>query len=145
MKKLKWLSLSLSLWLLSSCSPKPPDVFVFEQLSQKLSKDPINGHLLLTPSPTCMEKIQEVECGHGVSIMTGREIFVGELEGHSYSGKKWSELKSESVYVPAIESYAPMMTYIINSCQKNHCDKDVERFKVKVDSLRGITDVIKKP
>jgi hypothetical protein len=128
--------------LLAGCTPKPPDVYVFEHLSQRLSTNPANGHLILTPSPTCMKKIQEVECGHGVSIVSGAEIFVGEAPKYHFRKKPWSQLKRESVYVPAEESYAPLAAYIINSCKKMNCSEDVTRFKVKLDSLNGIPGAI---
>lgn len=81
MKKLKksvWKSFAILSWSLISCATKPPDVFVFENYAQHLATDPVTQHLMLVPSPLCMEKLQEAECGHGVSIITGQEIFVGE-------------------------------------------------------------------
>jgi len=122
---------------------KPPDVFVFEPLVQHLSLDPTTGHSVLTPSPTCELKIKEAQCLHGVSIMTGTEIFVGELT--LYKGKKASDLQAESILVPAVESYAPLETYIVNACKKMNCDSQVDAFKVKVNSLNGIAGAIKNP
>lgn len=130
-------------WLLSACTPKPPDVPACEHLRQRLSNDPVTGHLILSPSPTCEEKIGEPECGHCTYIMSGKEIFLGELPTHLLNGKKWSELRASSIYLPAVESYSPLATYIINSCKKMNCDSQVDRFKVKLDSLNGIGDVLK--
>lgn len=140
---LRLLLLIISCVFLTSCSPKIPDVFVFESLEQRLSTDPMSGHLILSPSPTCMKQIKEVSCGHGVKIVSGEEIFVGEIT--LYAGKKWSELKAESIYVPAKESYAPLSAYIINSCKKMNCDSQVDAFKVKLDSLNGISGAMKNP
>lgn len=128
---------------LSSCTPKPPDVSIFEILSQRLSIDPITKHEVLTPSPTCIAKIQEPSCLHGISIMTGTESFVGEKT--LFKGKKASELQAESMLLPAVESYAPLETYIVNSCKKMGCDSSVDKFTVKVDGLNGISGAIKNP
>jgi hypothetical protein len=134
-----------ALFFVLACSPKPPDVFVFENMTQRLSTDPATGHLMLTASPTCMERIKEPECGHGVSIVSGAEVFIGEAKGTWFGGKPWSQVKRESVYVPAVESYAPLATYIINSCKKMGCSADVDKFKVKLDSLNGISGAINNP
>lgn len=56
--------------------------------------------------------------------------------------KSWSKLKEESAYLPAVESYAPLSTYIINSCNKMHCSDQVDRFKVKLDSLNGVAGAL---
>lgn len=132
-------------FLLANCATKPPDVFVFKNLQQHLSNDPVTGHLILSPSPLCVQKINEAECGYGVSIMTGREIFVGEDPAHYFNKKPWSVVKQQSLYVPAIESYAPIATYMINTCAKNKCDPNVDKIKVKLDSLSGVSAVISSP
>lgn len=79
-----------------------------------------------------MEKIQEPECGHCVLIVSNAEFFVGENPEHFFNGKSWSQLRNESVYLPAKESYAPLAAYMINACKKNNCSSEVERFKVKL-------------
>lgn len=127
---------------LIGCAAVPPDVPVFENLQQRLSTDPATGHLLLTPDPICMAKIQETECGHGVYIMSGKEVFVGENTVLMPSKKKWSQLKAEAILIPAVESYAPLVAYIINSCKQNNCNDQVDAFKVKLDSLNGVSTVI---
>ncbi len=145
LKPLKCTLFTILFCSLISCATKPPDVPVFENMQQRLSTDPVSGHLVLTASPTCMKYIGEPECGHGVYIVSGRQIIIGELPGHLLNGKKWSELKAQSIYVPAKESYAPLSTYMINSCKKMNCDSQIDAYKVKLDSLNGISDVILKP
>ncbi len=138
MRKLRKTKSSISLILcasLSACTIKPPDVPVFEYLQQYFWTDPTNGHIILKPSPACMKAIKEAECGHGVFIVSGKEIYVGESKTTHFNGKPWSQLKAESVYVPAVESYAPLVTYIINACKKMNCYDAVDRFKVKIDKL----------
>jgi hypothetical protein len=105
--------------------------------------DPKTADLMWEPSPTCMEEINEPCCGHGISIMSGTEVYVGEKT--LFKGKKWSDLKAESVYVPAVESYAPLSTYIINSCKQANCDSQVDQFQVKLNSLNGIVNAIENP
>lgn len=92
-----------------------------------------------------MEMIGEFECGHGVYIMSGKEIYVGENKEHWFNGKPWSQLRRESIMLPAQESYAPLSTYIINSCAKANCNDQVDQFKVRFDEFRGINTIIEKP
>lgn len=132
-----WL-LGILSWCLISCTPKPPDVPTCEHLGQHLKTDPISGHLLLVPSPTCMKQIQEPECGHCVYIVSGKEMFLGETQGHWLNNKPWSKLRAQSIYLPAQESYAPLSTYIINACKKMDCSDEVEKFKVKLGALTEV-------
>lgn len=137
MQKLKWMLLPLSM-LLFACSPSPPDVPVCGDLKQKLSKDPITNHLILTPNPVCEEKIAEIECGHCTYIVSGNEIYIGEDKKNWVDlgkGKKsWSQISDEAIRVPA-ESYEKIAEYMINSCEKTGCNADLNRFKVKIDSV----------
>ena len=144
---MRWQHFAILSWLLisSGCAPKPPDVPACEHMAQRLSTDPVSGHMLLAPSPTCMKQIAEPECGHCVYIVSGKEFFLGEQAGHWLNGKPWSKIRQQSVYLPAAESYAPLETYIINSCEKMGCDSDVTKFKVKLDSLNGVSGAISNP
>lgn len=137
-KKTKWKLFAISFALLSSCAPKPPDVPACKQLGLRQSIDPVSGHILLSPSPTCMEKIGEPECGYCVLIVSGKEIFIGEDEANRFNGKTWSGLKEESILLPAEESYARLSDYLINACKKMDCSEDVNRFKIKLDSLKDL-------
>lgn len=129
---------------IDACSPQPPDIYAFEHLGSRVTTDAKTGHLILSPSPTCMQQIQESECGRGVSIVSGKEIFVGEQNAHLFNGKPWSKVRDESIYLPAVESYAPLATYIINSCKKMGCSSDVDKFKVKLNFLNVIENEIHK-
>lgn len=142
---IRWtLFAALSLSLIS-CATAPPDVFVFEALEQHLQLDPTTMHLFLVPSPVCQKEIGEIECGHGVAIVSKKEIFVGENALHRFNNKPWSQVKRESIYMPAAESYAPMEDYMINSCKKMNCNDQVTRFKLKPDSFKAIGDVLRRP
>lgn len=140
---MKYLLLMLLLGSLTNCANVPPDVVACEYLTQRLARDPVTTHLILKPSPVCTKEINEPECGHCTYIMSGREVYVGEKKEHFFNGKPWSQLKSESIYLPAVESYAPLSTYIINSCKQMNCSDDVTRFKVKLDSLSSIGSLVK--
>lgn len=143
---MKWQHFAILSWLLiSGCAPTPPDVPACEHMAQRLATDPVTGHMLLTPSPTCMKQISEPECGHCVYIVSGKEVFLGEQAGHWLNGKPWSKLRQTSVYLPVAESYAPLATYIINACKKMNCSDDVDKFKVKLDSLNGVSGAISNP
>jgi hypothetical protein len=131
--------------LFSACSTAPPDIYVFEHLPERIYTDSSTGHITFAPSPTCMKEIGESSCGHGISIVSGKELFLGENPGHWYNNKPWSVLRRQSIYLPAAESYAPLATYIINSCKKMGCSSDVDKFKVKLNSLNGIAGAIENP
>lgn len=138
LNRLRCLPFVILLCLLIEACATPPNVYVFENLQQHLATDPVTTHLILTPSPTCMAQIGEVECGHGVSIISGDEIFIGELPTHLFNGKTWGAIKSESVYVPAVESYAPLSSYMIDACKKMNCSDQVDAFKLKINPLNVI-------
>lgn len=143
MLKLQKLTLSLILLcFLTSCAPNVPDVPACENLQQRLATDPVTGHLMLSPSPLCMEMIGEPECGHCVFTISAKQLFVGDKEPNQYNGKTWTLLKQQSIYLPAKESYAPLATYIINSCNKMGCNDKVDKFKIKLDSLNGIGSLL---
>lgn len=151
MPKLKLLSALpfaiLSCLAISGCAsiPPPPDIYVFESLEQHLSTDAATQHLIMTPSPTCLAQIGEAECGHGVAIMSGKEIFVGEALAHHFKDKPWSKLKEESVFLPAVESYAPLATYLINTCRKFGCNSQLNAFRIKLNALNGVAGALKNP
>jgi hypothetical protein len=130
---------------LVACAPKPPDVPACESLEQYLAIDSETQHLILKPSPTCAKQIGEFECGHCVYIVSGKEIFIGEGKAYQLNGKPWSQIKHEAVLLPAVESYAPLAAYVINACKKMHCSDDIARFKIKLDSLSGVTAAIPNP
>lgn len=142
-RKLKCWLFAISSWFLTSCAPKPPDVFVFKPLKMRQSEDPVTHHLILTADPVCMEHIKEMECCYGVSIVSGSEFFAGENKEHLFKGKGCKQLIEESILLPAVESYAPLATYIIDSCKKMKCSDQVDAFKIKLDSLNGVSGAIK--
>lgn len=140
-KKPAWLPFAILSWLLISagCATTPPDIPACEHLSSRVYTDPKTGHDMLEPSPACFAAIGEMECGHCVWIMSGKEAIIGEKPGTWFNGKPWSKLKEQSVYMPAEESYAPLAAYAINACKKMNCSNDVNRFKVKLNSLKATT------
>lgn len=89
-----------------------------------------------------MKAIGEFECGHGVYLLSKQEIYVGENPKTWYNKKSWSRLKRESVIVPAQESYAPLAVYMINACEQMNCMDEVTRYRIRLDELKGIQDVL---
>lgn len=85
-----------------------------------------------------MKEMEEAECGHCVYIVSGKELFVGEKEPHLFNNKKWSALQKEMVMLPAVESYSPLATYVINACKKMGCDDQVTKFKIKLGALKNV-------
>ena len=122
---------------LNSCA-SPPDVPACEHLGQRLAEDPVTRHLVLSPSPTCTKRVGEKECGHCVKIVSGREFFVGEKKDTWFNGKPWSQIRRESILLPAVEAYAPLSSYLINECKKASCNGDVTRFRVKLGTLNEV-------
>lgn len=139
-----WLSAILLCCLTESCTKPPPDVFAFKQLKPRVIVDKVTGHEILTADPICVEKLQEFECCYGVSIVSGSEAYVGEKKEHWFQGKKpCSQLVEESILLPAEESYAPLATFTINTCKEMHCSDKVSAFKIKLDSLNGVSGALK--
>lgn len=144
-KKKKWMLFVISFFSLVSCVPKPPDVPACESLSSKIYVDPKSGHSILQGSPTCEDSIGEPECGHCVFIVSGKEMFIGDLPKNYFNGKPWSELKAESIFLPAQESYAPLSAYVINSCKKMNCEKEITPFRIKLGVLKSASNENKSP
>jgi hypothetical protein len=88
-----------------------------------------------------MEQIKERECGACTYTVTQRKKYIGEKKENWFNGKPWSQLRKESILVPAEESYAPMVAHIINSCKARGCDKEITKFKVKIDSMEKIREI----
>lgn len=140
---LAWLLFVYSSPLLLSCGGATiHDVPVFEDMQPRVITDSMNQHLMMIPDPVCQKEIGEIACGHGVFIVSGKEIFIGEAPAHMYKGKPWSVLKEQSIYVPAVESFAPIEQDLINMCAKNSCNDQVDKFRVKLDSLNGVKAVL---
>jgi hypothetical protein len=149
MKKLNRLKCLLfaisSCFQINGCATAPPDVFVFERLSERLYVDPVTKDEMYAPSPTCMAQIAETSCGHGVSVISGKEIFIGNGPTHLFDKKTWDQIQMESILLPAVESYAPLATYMINACKKMNCSSQVDQFKIKLDSLNGVQGALITP
>ena len=122
--------LLISCALLGSGCIELPDVPACRDIPSRVVNR--EGRVFVEASPLCWEHTQELSCGHCVYIKSGREVFVGESEKTRLFGKKWSELRDQSVLLPAAESYAPLSVYLINSCKRLKCDGSVEKFLVKI-------------
>ena len=125
--------LSFSLLLQTSCDKAPPDVPACEHFNETIENDPVTGHTLLKPAPICMEEIKEPRCGHCIWIVSKKVQYVGEKKETWLNGKPWSQLRDESVLLPAEESYGPVSAHMINQCKKLNCSDEVDRFKIKLN------------
>lgn len=140
--------------LLSSCAGlQPPDVPGCTPLNSKL----VNWHppmtpatradgLVYRPNPVCMAEIGEGDCGKCVFTISEKPIYVGDKPEHHFNKKPWSQLRKKCVLLPAAESYAPLKAFFINACKQmgslGAC-KDIAKWRVKLDSLDSVGDVIK--
>lgn len=71
--------------------------------------------------------------------LSDRVEFVGE-EKQNWKDfgkglKPMSQYEAEAIILPAEESYAPLSVDLINLCKMSNCNKDVTKFKVKMDSI----------
>lgn len=117
--------------LLVSCKQVPPDVPVCQHLEQRKIFDADSVTLKVRPSPACMMEIAEPECGQCTYIRSGKQIYIGNKKENWFNGKSWDDLRYSAVIVPSEESFAPILTYMINSCKASECNKDITRFKVR--------------
>lgn len=134
------LLLMISFALTASCTSTPPDIAACKPLDKLVFVDKNSGSTRTVPSPTCQKNIQEDECGYCVRIVSGNSFFVGEAKAHQFSGKPWSQLRSESIYLPAAESYSPLAAYILKVCAEDGCSTQLTKFKTKIDALKAFGD-----
>lgn len=150
----KWTPLVTLCLLLSSCAGlQPPDVIGCTGLDSKLVKwrPPMlpasrSDGLVYRPNPVCMAEIGEGDCGFCTFTVSEKNVFVGEKPEHHFKGKPWSQLKKKSVLLPAAESYAPLKAFAVNACKQmgsvGAC-RDIAKWRIKLDSLDSVGDVIK--
>ncbi len=133
--------------LLSSCAIKPPDGPVCRPLNAKriVTKDPFGIPVeKIRPNPVCIAEIGEPECGRCTWTISDRVKFIGESEDHHLYGKPWSLIKIEAVIMPS-EYFAGLKSYIVKSCKELKCDDQIPRWRIKVDSIDSVGDLIASP
>lgn len=95
------------------------------------------------PNPTCLKEVGEMSCGFCVWTISQKSQFVGEGDKYKLNGKPWSQIKREMIGMP-LESYAKFKAFTINMCKKtNDCSKDIDKWRVKLDSLDSIGEGFK--
>jgi hypothetical protein len=97
-------------FILVSCASAPPDIPVCMSL-----KD----------SPLC-EAVGRKDCGYCVHIMSGNDYFVGDETEEMDS---WERLQSTAIIFPH-DSYKQLIVWIINTCKRHKCSKDVSKFLI---------------
>jgi hypothetical protein len=134
--------ISLSSWLilLSSCTA-PPDVSVCRSLTQSVTevRDSFGIPVrTVRANPMCVKMIGEPQCGYCVWTISSRVQYVGESEKYHLYGKPWSVILREMILMPS-ESYAKAKAYIIKNCKKHgDCNRDIDKWRIKLDSLDSI-------
>lgn len=139
------ISLSSLLILLSSCT-RPPDVPACRPLTQRVVEHrdefgiPVRS---FEANPMCVKQIGEPACGYCVWTISSKVQYVGENPKWHLFKKPWSKILSEMVLMPS-ESYAQMKSYIIKNCKKhNDCNQDIDKWRIKLDSLDSALGVAK--
>jgi len=128
-------------FLLSACTVQPPDVPFCRPLEQRkiVKESPEFGKIIdILPNPKCLKEIGESSCGFCVWTISNRSQFVGEGEKVRLQGQRWSEVKAQAIIAPA-ESQAKIKAFVINACkQSGDCSKDIDRWRLKLDSLDSV-------
>ena len=118
---------------------KPPDVWVCRDLTEKvvITEDAFGvEEMNLRGNPVCLSEIKENRCGYCVRSISGTHTYVGEDSTHQLEGKKWSEMRIDSVMLPA-DSYAALKEFIINSCKKsNQCAEGIAKWRTNLELLK---------
>lgn len=98
MKKIIWISFTLSLNLLTSCAIKPPDI------------------------PVCVE--MSLDRGECIKVISGEKITIDEK--NKYQNKTWWESRPTNIIMP-LSSWVDLKKWIIDMCRKNKnvCDKEI--------------------
>lgn len=127
----------LIFFILAGCI-SPPNIPVLRSLEARKESSDVPGIGRITidrPNPICMKEINEPVCGFAVWTIADKTQYVGEAKKTWLYGKPWSQIHREAVLFPA-ESYAAAKGYIIDMCKKtNDCSKDIDHWRVKLDSL----------
>ncbi len=104
-----------------------------------------NGYIRRS-NPVCDKEIGEADCGYCVFTITDKPIYVGERPENQFRRTPWSKLKLSAVLLPGLFSYAPIKAYFINTCKEfGDCNKDLARWRIKLDSLDSVGDILIEP
>lgn len=132
---------------LNSCVSVPPDGPVCRPLIERVieQKDAFGVITkVVRPNPKCMKACGEPRCGFCVWMMSDRTQYVAEAKKFHLYGKPWSQIQQESTIVPS-EFMARLNAHLIKVCKETNCDQQVNRWRVKWDSLDSILDLGKSP
>jgi len=138
---------ALTALLLSSCVSVPPDGPVCRPLVERVieQKDAFGVVTkIVRPNPKCMKSCGEARCGYCVWMMSDRTQYVGEDKKFWLYGKPWSQIQQEATVVPS-EFMARLNAHMIKACKESGCDQQVNKWRVKWDSLDSIIDLTKSP
>ena len=99
------------LFFIIGCASAPPDVPVCVALHN---------------SPLC-EEVGRDNCGYCVHIVSGNDYFIGNATEEF--PKSWEQVLDTAVIVPH-DSYKELAVWIINTCKKTKCHKEISKFKI---------------
>lgn len=85
------------------------------------------------PNPVCMREIKEAECGRCSWTISEKTQYVGEAKETWLDGLSWTDIKDTAVILPA-KSAAQVKAYILNQCKKTDCNKDISKWRIKIDN-----------
>ncbi len=133
---------SVLLFLISGCVI-PPDIPACRSLETKKETKYVEGVGKVTidrPNPVCNREIKESSCGFCIWTISDKEQYVGEAQKTWLHGKPWSHISRQAIKVPA-EDFAKIKKFIIDICKKtNECSKDIDHWRIKLDSLDSVGD-----
>lgn len=97
------------------------------------------------PNPTCMKAIGEGACGFCPYTVSDKQVWVGESKAYWLYDTPWSVLKEQCALVPT-QTLAALKEDAMVNCKKYGCgDQNIAKWRIKLDSLSSIGDVIAKP
>ena len=131
---------------------KVPDAPVCMGLSMKPETRvmPDLGKLtVMRPNPVCMKEINEPYCGVCTYTISDKTVYVGNDWNHllEVQGKKktWDTIVEEGFTVPA-ETQVAFKAFAINVCKNTGaCAQEIDRWRIKLDSLDSVGKSLKKP
>ena len=126
--------------LLSSCVSKPKDSPFCRQLHSKTTvvKDAFGIPVTtIRANPDCAKNINEPDCLRCAWLISDKVQYVGEAPGTWLYGKPKKKILEEAVIAPS-ESFAAQKAYIVKACKAANCDKEIPKWRVKLDSLDSI-------
>lgn len=111
MKIIKAIIYPILFFVFAGCASAPPDVPVCVWLHN---------------SPLC-EEVGRDNCGYCVHIISGNDYFIGNATDEMQ--QSWEQILNTAIIFPH-DSYKELAVWIINTCKKTKCHKEISKFKI---------------